>query len=76
MLQQVQEVGILVSDVIMPGEIDGTTLATRVRSLRPNVGILLISGSEYLSSKPREFKFLGKPFTKDELGGALTELMT
>jgi PAS domain S-box-containing protein len=76
MLQQVQEVGILVSDVIMPGEIDGTTLATRVRSLRPKVGILLISGSEYLSSKPREFKFLGKPFTKDELGGALTELMT
>jgi two-component SAPR family response regulator len=55
----------------MPGGIDGPTLACSVRSMRPEVAILLISGSEYQYSESPKFKFLGKPFTKVELNQAL-----
>lgn len=74
MLDQVGEIGIVVSDVVMPGSIDGPTLASRVRSMRPDVAILLISGSEYQRRAPGEFQFLGKPFTKADLHRALAGL--
>jgi PAS domain S-box-containing protein len=75
MLKHIKEIGILVSDVIMPGGIDGPTLACSVRSMRPEVAILLISGSEYQYSESPKFKFLGKPFTKVELNQALVGLL-
>lgn len=74
MLNQISEIGILVSDVIMPGGIDGPTLARSVRSLRPDVGILLVSGSEHCGSDLGNFKLLAKPFTQSDLAEALAGL--
>lgn len=74
MLNQVQEIGIVVSDVVMPGGIDGPTLARSVRSQRSDVGVLLMSGYEQNSGGTGEFKLLGKPFTKSDLADALAEL--
>jgi PAS domain S-box-containing protein len=74
MINQVKEIEIVLSDVVMPGGIDGPALARGVRSLRSEVAILLMSGYEQKSGGAGEFKLLGKPFTKTDLAAALAKL--
>lgn len=66
------DVGILVSDMVMPGGIDGKTLATRVRASRPGIGVLLVSGyaGERADTGP-DLPLLAKPFGRRELAAAL-----
>ncbi len=70
----IAEIGIVVSDVVMPGRIDGAALARAVRAQRPDIGILLVSGYEKGSTGVGEFKLLNKPFSGPELAAALAEL--
>lgn len=61
---------LLITDQVMP-HISGLRLAERIRSLRPKVDVLLISGyPEEFPSKdglPDQTRFLAKPFEPDEL---------
>jgi PAS domain S-box-containing protein len=74
MLNQIDEIGIVISDVIMPGALDGLALAGKLRALRPEVGILLMSGYEPGRAATGAHQLLRKPFTKSELAAALSEL--
>ena len=64
-----RKVDLLVTDLVMPG-IDGRDLATRVRVLRPDVGVVFVSGYvpdlRRLEGLPGAM-FLPKPFTPLEL---------
>ncbi|MGH8806619.1 MAG: PAS-domain containing protein, partial [Noviherbaspirillum sp.] len=73
LLDQIREIRILVSDVVMPGGLDGPALARKVRAARPDIGILLISGYDRGSDGVGEFRLLDKPFTKSGLAAALAE---
>ena len=72
LLGQVGEIALVVSDVVMPGGIDGLTLARTVRTRRPEVGVLLMSG---YAGGPKaiagDVPLLAKPFTRHELAAAL-----
>ena len=63
------KVDVLVSDVIMPGSMDGVDLATEAERLYPGMAILLISGyPEGLVEKIQgRWLLLDKPFTRDQL---------
>ena len=69
------EVDLVVSDVVMP-EMDGPTLMKHLRSERPDVKIIFISGyaedafRRNLSDK-EDFMFLQKPFDLKELAAAV-----
>ncbi len=69
-------IGLVLSDVVMPGEIDGVGLAERVSRAFPSIRILLISGFPEARSNghagvaPR-FRLLGKPFDRDQLAAAI-----
>ena len=69
------DVDLVVSDVVMP-EMDGPTLMKHLRSERPDVKIIFISGyaedafRRNLSDK-EEFMFLQKPFDLKELAAAV-----
>ncbi|WP_088648954.1 response regulator [Marinibacterium profundimaris] len=68
---------ILLSDVVMPGGIDGIELASRVRKSVPDSGILLMSGYISLSVEAQEqytFPVLQKPCMPEELAAALREV--
>lgn len=52
----------VVSDVDMPGEIDGLGLARRIGELKPEVGVILTSG-RLGHALPPGTRFLAKPFT-------------
>ena len=73
------EIHILVSDVVMPG-MNGADLAKAMRLRRPGIRILLISGyTDKLAIRKdgriSGFSLLSKPFTANELGQALRDVM-
>jgi DNA-binding NtrC family response regulator len=74
-----REMHLMVSDVVMPG-IPGGELADLVRSLRPGIKVLLVSGGDNESEAPARvsapgFAFLAKPFTPTELAVAVRSLL-
>ena len=76
LLASVPTVGILISDVVMPGGMDGRTLCREASLSAPDVKTLLISG--YTSSPESAIgpPLLKKPFASAELQRALDDLMS
>jgi signal transduction histidine kinase/CheY-like chemotaxis protein len=64
---------LLVTDHLMPG-IDGTDLARMVRSHRPEVQVLIISGYAECEGIAPDLRRLTKPFRSDELQTSLAKL--
>lgn len=56
---------VMVSDIVMPGAIDGIELARIVRQSYPSIGILLMTGWSY--SDDHNFPVLTKPFSLSEV---------
>ncbi len=73
MIEQIADIAIVVSDVIMPGGINGRQLAAAVRRDHPHMRIVLMSGytDEDDDGATRELPLLAKPFTRQELARAM-----
>ncbi len=70
----------LLSDVVMPGTLDGPTLALRLQERIPGLGVVLTSGYvrdslPETSSLPRGTVFVQKPFQTEELLTALRRVL-
>ena len=78
LLASVPTVGILISDIVMPGGMDGRTLCRAASQSAPHVKFLLISGYSTgegaLPDRDAGFPLLKKPFTPLELQSALDGL--
>jgi PAS domain S-box-containing protein len=62
------EVSLVFSDVVMPGNVSGTVLAREMRKRRPGIKILLTTGYSAESiERSGEFDYLGKPYRLTEL---------
>jgi two-component system cell cycle sensor histidine kinase/response regulator CckA len=68
-----QKIDFLISDVAMP-EVDGPTLATRLRAECPGLPIILMSGSCKPEQLNNSFEFLPKPFSSSDLLNRLHKL--
>ena len=64
---------LLLSDVRMPGQLNGLELARRARDILPAIPVILTTGHNDLSV--HEFRLLLKPFTPDQLLGDITQLL-
>ncbi|MCK6413682.1 MAG: PAS-domain containing protein [Azonexus sp.] len=78
MLAQIPDIGLVVSDVLMPGGINGRQLAERIAGEFPDKRCLLISGytdeegqGAADSGLGAQIPVLAKPFTRQELARAL-----
>ena len=69
-------VDLVVSDLVMPGEIDGLGLAQAVRAQWPGVPVLLVSGYSDRASRAQEcgFVLLSKPFSPEALNAHIADL--
>jgi CheY-like chemotaxis protein len=69
LLGQHPEIGLLFTDVNMPGEMDGFGLAARAINARPDLRLVMSSGREYFTdaSLPDHGKFIAKPYKTAEL---------
>jgi CheY-like chemotaxis protein len=68
----------VVTDVMMPGEIDGVGLASIVRAMSRDVPVLVVSACHNhlrLQDLPPGAPFLGKPYSDIQLIGAVQSLL-
>jgi len=73
-LQAERKYDLVLSDIVMPGGIDGLQLAENIRHSHPGLPVLLISGySEAAASVAHSFRLLRKPFSPAELNRAVRE---
>lgn len=78
-LRSPQSVDLLLTDIVMPGQLDGRELAIRARELRPHLNVLFTSGfteSTLAASIQADFasSVLSKPYRKVELAKRLRTL--
>ncbi len=62
---------LLISDVVMPGSIDGAELAARLRKRHPSLPVILMSGNAQIEKQ--DWRFLRKPFSVSQLKQAVAE---
>jgi two-component system, response regulator PdtaR len=75
-IEQCPRIDAVVTDIDMPGELDGIGLARRIGELWPEIGVIVTSGgSRSTSSLPRAVRFLAKPFTASRLLRSIAELV-
>ena len=72
---------VLLTDVILPGQRDGTELAEAAMERDPNLRVLLMSGypadrvAEACNRGHRTFSVLPKPFLRDDLARGLARVL-
>jgi PAS domain S-box-containing protein len=69
-------IDLVVSDIVMPGRMDGLGLARAIKEKRPELPILLATGySEAAQNVRADFPILRKPYQMHELSRALAEIL-
>ena len=74
MVENIPAIALVLSDVVMPGGMDGRALARFVRRFRPGLPVVLMSGyAEKVQAglEDAAIPVLGKPFTQECLLAAL-----
>jgi CheY-like chemotaxis protein len=68
-LEDHPEISLIVTDVNMPGTMDGMSLARRVCRIRPDIGIIVTSGRRRIpdAELPGDGTFLPKPYRPQQL---------
>jgi two-component system, response regulator PdtaR len=69
------DIGVLFTDVNMPGDMDGLTLAARVAERWPRIRLVVTSGRKGLSDHemPDHGRFVQKPYRQSELMSAIAQ---
>jgi signal transduction histidine kinase len=74
-VENVPELSVLVSDIVMPGAMDGRRLAQLAKQKRPGLRVVLVTGyAEGMNAqggRHQSFTVLRKPCTKEELAAAI-----
>jgi PAS domain S-box-containing protein len=76
MIENVPDIGILVTDIVMPGNLDGRGLTQVARKLRPELRVVLISGypadrAGRDNATEAGMPILAKPFTTEDIAAAI-----
>lgn len=66
---------LVLSDVVMPGELDGLMMARRLRAQHPELPIVLISGYSKALTEAQDFQVLHKPCAPGDLITALKQAL-
>jgi PAS domain S-box-containing protein len=67
---------LVLTDVTMPGTMDGVTLAREVRKLHPDLAVVLITGNPMVVAGASEFPLLQKPITSRDLHAAIQRYLS
>ncbi|MEQ1770942.1 MAG: response regulator [Devosia sp.] len=75
-LERIGDVSLIITDVDMPGGMDGLLLAHHVRRQWPQMGVIIVSGKVGLqpAELPEGARFFTKPFEEAPLLRAVREL--
>jgi CheY-like chemotaxis protein len=75
LLSGANEIAAVVSDIEMPGEMNGLELAWAIRAQWPNIAVVLTSGRQLPRPRdmPKQVRFVAKPYHPALLVQILTE---
>jgi CheY-like chemotaxis protein len=64
-----KDIGVIVTDIDMPGSMDGLAMAQHVRQASPSIGLILASGKVFPPERqlPAGARFFSKPFQEHEI---------
>jgi CheY-like chemotaxis protein len=72
---ELDRIDLVFSDIVMPGKMDGLTLARHLKAVKPRLPILLTSGYSDAALNVRgDFPILRKPYEIHELSQAIAKL--
>ena len=75
LLESGEPIALVFSDIVMPGGMTGYDVAEWVRSMKPELKVVLTSGYSdvplAVSEAARKIKVLAKPYTREQLACAL-----
>ncbi len=71
MIEQVSAIALVVSDIIMPGPLNGRQLAERIAQQAPHIHVVLMSGYADEDDELMSYPILAKPFLRQDLANAL-----
>ena len=74
-LEQRRNVGVVFTDVHMPGSMNGLDLARLVERKWPGTGVIVTSGRAMKMDIPGRAVFLAKPYSSSELVGQVLALL-
>jgi CheY-like chemotaxis protein len=76
-LQSRSDIALLLTDIQMPGSMNGLELARAVRERWPPIKIILASGQLKLSREdiPNDSRFFGKPLNSDEIIAEMRDML-
>jgi PAS domain S-box-containing protein len=67
-------ISLVITDIVMAGEMDGIALAHHVRKTQPRIPIVMVTGyAEQLSTAENDFTVLRKPYRMAELNRAISK---
>ena len=71
------EIGVLFTDIDMPGSMDGLCLARMVRERFPHIAIVVVSGHKtpMRAEMPKDGEFVPKPYVREAVLTALRGTM-
>jgi CheY-like chemotaxis protein len=75
LVEENPDLQMVMSDVVMPGDLDGLELAKTVHARRPDIALLIVSGYTDHATSPIPWPTLAKPYRRDELARALREAL-
>ncbi|MGX7952330.1 response regulator [Tsuneonella sp. HG249] len=75
-LQAGESFDLLVTDIRMPGQVDGWELARRAREILPGIHVIYVSGYPGETHDPVEHsRFVKKPYRLEQMREAITSLV-
>lgn len=70
------DVGVLFTDVNMPGSVDGAELARLVHDRWPELRIVITSGRDFVGAGlPEDGRFVAKPYNPGEIARVIAAMM-
>jgi CheY-like chemotaxis protein len=79
LLESEMPIALVLSDIVMPGGMTGYDVVEWVRSMKPDLKVLLTSGYSDMplavSETVQKVRVLGKPYTREQLACALREAL-
>jgi CheY-like chemotaxis protein len=77
-LERRNDIGVIFTDINMPGSMDGLKLARAVRNRWPPIDIIVTSGGNLASERllPDRGVFIPKPYTPSQISSALYQFVS
>ena len=74
-LEKLRDIRAVFTDISMSGSMDGLKLAHSIRNRWPPIHLILTSGLNMQDKLPPNGRFVGKPYTAEDVTKALNELL-